>query len=200
MPFQAVNAPSRRSVPKFFMGTVNGIMTLTGEPKRKGCAMTIDTQTNADAITKFWKALRHDMTVMLESGTAQPRPMTAQVDGDADHGPIWFFSSMESELVLAGTTPTKAAFTFVDKGHGTFAHVNGHISLHNDRATIDRLWNPFVAAWYDGKDDPKLALLRFDPADAKIWFDASSIMAGIKMLFGADPKETFKDKVAEVTL
>jgi general stress protein 26 len=173
---------------------------LTAEPARKGTTMTPDTQTNHDATAKFWSALRHDMTVMLESGAAQPRPMTAQVDGDADHGPIWFFSSMESELVLAGTTPAKAAFTFVDKGHGTFAHVNGHISLHNDRATIDRLWNPFVAAWYDGKDDPKLALLRFDPANAKIWFDASSIVAGIKMLFGADPKETFKDKVAEVTL
>jgi general stress protein 26 len=162
--------------------------------------MTTDAETNANATAKFWKALRSDMTVMLESGAAHARPMTAQIDGDADQGPIWFFGSMESELVLAGTTPAKAAFTFVDKGHGTFARVNGHLSLHNDRATIDRLWNPFVAAWYDGKDDPKLALLRFDPADAKIWFDASSLFAGIKMLFGSDPKEDFKDKVAEVIL
>lgn len=162
--------------------------------------MTADPETTQNAKDKFWKALRSDMTVMLESGTGQPRPMTAQVDGDVDQGPIWFFASMESDLVVGGTTPAKAAFTFVDKGHGTFSHVNGQLALHNDRATIDRLWNPFVAAWYTGKDDPKLALLRFDPADAKIWFDASSIFAGIKMLFGSDPKEDFKDKVAEVTL
>jgi general stress protein 26 len=162
--------------------------------------VTTDTDIAENATAKFWQTLRSDMTVMLESGTAQPRPMTAQLDGDADHGPIWFFASMESDLVAGGSTPAKAAFTFVDKGHGTFASVNGHISLHNDRATIDRLWNPFVAAWYEGKDDPKLALLRFDPADAKIWFDASSLFAGIKMLFGSDPKEDFKDKVAEVTL
>ena len=32
---------------------------------------------------------------------------------------------------------------------------------------IDRLWNPFVAAWFEGKDDPKLQLLRFDPADIR---------------------------------
>ena len=36
-----------------------------------------------------------------------------------------------------------------------------------DRAAIDRLWNRFVAAWFEkGKDDPKLALLRFDPERA----------------------------------
>jgi general stress protein 26 len=149
---------------------------------------------------KFWKALRGDITVKLESGTAQPRPMTAQTDGDADHGPLWFFASMESDLVLSGTTPADAAFTFVDKGPGIFADVNGMIVLHADRATTDRLWNPFVAAWYAGKVDPKIALLRFDPASAKFWFGASSLFAGSKMLFGADPKENEKDKVAEVTL
>jgi len=162
--------------------------------------MTTDTETASDAKAKFWKALRSDMTVMLSSGTGQPRPMTAQIDGDADHGPIWFFASMQSDLLLSGATPADAAFTFVDKGHGIFANVNGQLVLHNDRATIDRLWNPFVAAWYKGKDDPDIALLRFDPANAKIWFDASSLFAGIKMLFGADPKEDYKDKVAEVTL
>ena len=162
--------------------------------------MITDTDTANDAKAKFWKALRSDMTVMLQSVTAPPRPMTAQIDGDADHGPIWFFGSTDSELYAAIAAPAHAALTFVDKGHGTFAHVDGQLALHNDRAVIDRLWNPFVAAWYDGKDDPKLALFRFDPADAKIWFDASSLFAGIKMLFGSDPKEDFKDKVAEVTL
>ena len=65
---------------------------------------------------------------------------------------------------------------------------------------IDKLWNRFVAAWYEGKDDPKIALLRFDPASAEIWIDASSAVAGIKMLIGIDPKKDYKDKVAEVSL
>jgi general stress protein 26 len=65
---------------------------------------------------------------------------------------------------------------------------------------IDRLWNRFVAAWYDGKDDPKIALIRLEPENAEIWIDASSVVAGIKMLLGIDPKEDYKDKVAEVTL
>jgi hypothetical protein len=35
---------------------------------------------------------------------------------------------------------------------------------------------------------------------AEIWEDASSLIAGIKMLFGADPKDDYKDKVAKVAL
>ena len=56
------------------------------------------------------------------------------------------------------------------------------------------------AAWFDGgKDDPKLALLRLAPENAEIWLDASSVVAGIKLLFGADPKEDYRDNVAKVS-
>jgi general stress protein 26 len=90
---------------------------------------------------------------------------------------------------------------FASKGHDLFACISGQIQIDNNRAVIDELWNPFIAAWYkDGKDDPNLTLLRFDPAEAMIWKDASSLMAGIKILLGADPKKSYKDKVAEVDL
>lgn len=95
----------------------------------------------------------------------------------------------------------RAIATFASKGHDLFATLHGAVSLDNDRAVIDRLWNRFVAAWYErGKDDPNLAVLRFDAERAEIWLDASSLVAGIKMLLGADPKEDYKDKVAEVNL
>jgi general stress protein 26 len=82
-----------------------------------------------------------------------------------------------------------------------FASIQGRLSLDNDRAAIDRLWNPHVAAWYKGgKNDPKLALLRLDAERAEIWENASSLVAGIKTLFGADPKQDYRDKVAKVKL
>ena len=95
----------------------------------------------------------------------------------------------------------RAIATFTSKGHDLFAMVHGRLSVDNNRSTLDRLWNRYVAAWYEGgKDDPKLALLRLDPEKAEIWQDASSLIAGIKMLFGADPKQDYKDKVAKVSL
>ena len=151
---------------------------------------------------KFWKALHSDRTMMLgldgvEDGHA--RPMTAQAEGD--QGPIWFFASTDNDLVTNLAKGHRAIATFVDKGHDLFATVHGDLSIDHDRPTIDRLWNPFVAAWYEGgKDDPKLALLRLDPDKAEIWLNESSVFAGLKMLLGRDPKADYADKVATVTL
>jgi general stress protein 26 len=151
---------------------------------------------------RFWKALKSDMTMMLgldgvEDGHA--RPMTAQIEGA--RGPIWFFTARDNAIVQKLAKDNRAIATFTSKGHDLFATIHGQISLDNDRATIERLWNRFVAAWYEGgKDDPKLALLRLDAERAEIWLDASSLVAGIKLLLGVDPKQDYKDKVAMVTL
>ena len=156
----------------------------------------------ADIERKFWKAIRSDRTAMLwVEGTPGSKPMTVLPDSDEDHGPFWLFTSTESHAVEALKPGNAASLAFSSKGHDVFASIDGRLTIDNDRAVIDRLWNPFIAAWYeDGKDDPKLCLLRFDPTDAKVWIDASSLLAGVKMLFGADPKQDFKDKVAEVSL
>lgn len=158
---------------------------------------------------KFWKALKSDRTMFLglaAGDDGHARPMTAQLDDegqDSDdyNGPIWFFTSTDNHLYQHVTTGSRAMAHFTSKGHDVWATVHGSLSQSHDRAVIDRLWNRFVAAWYEGgKDDPKLALIRLDPEKAEIWIDASSIVAGMKMLLGIDPKEDYKDKVAEVAL
>ena len=151
---------------------------------------------------KFWKTLKSDMTMMLgldgvEDGHA--RPMTAQVEGERP--PIWFFTSSDNEIVQKLDAGNRAIATFASKDHELFATVHGNLVAQNDRAVIDRLWNKYVAAWYvGGKDDPKLVLLRLDAERAQIWENATTLVAGIKLLFGADPKEEYKNKVAKVKL
>lgn len=160
----------------------------------------------ADAATleaDFWKALRTDRTVMLGLSTdpdPQLRPMTALIEGDAG-GPVWFFTAVDTELAEAVKGRRRAFFALASKGHDVFATVHGTLVHDLDRAVVDRLWNPFVAAWYEkGKDDPKLALLRFDPDDARIWRNGSSLVAGVKALLGVDPKKDYQDSVADVRL
>jgi general stress protein 26 len=158
--------------------------------------------TEAEIEQKFWKALKADMTVMLGlSGVEEEhsQPMTAQLDGDRTEGPIWFFTSKDVTLVKAMGKGHRAFASFASKGHDVFASLQGEIVLDNDRATIDRLWNRFVAAWYQGgKNDPKLQLIRFEPAHAQIWLNENSVFAGVKILLGKDPKQGYRDKVAEV--
>ena len=158
--------------------------------------------TPAELEAKFWKALEADRTVMLGLDgieDAHPRPMTAQFEDN--RAPIWFFTAKDTELVETLAEADRAVATFASRGHDLFATMHGVLSLEQNRAMVDKLWNRYVAAWFEGgKDDPKLALLRFDADRAEIWLDESSFLAGVKLLLGSDPKEDYKDKVAEVRL
>ena len=161
------------------------------------------TTTPAELQTKLFKSLKSDMTLMLglsgvDEGHSQP--MTAQFDGD-DHRTIWFFTAKDTDLAQALGGRHEAIAHFSSKGHDLFATIHGDLSADNDPAMIDKLWNKWVAAWFEGgKDDPKLCLLRFDAEEAKIWLNATSIGAAIQWLLRRDPKESYKDKVAEVAL
>jgi general stress protein 26 len=150
---------------------------------------------------KLWKTLASDRTVMLgldgvEEGHS--RPMTALVEGNT--GPIWFFVGEPNAVVDNLAKSHRAIAAFSVKGHDLFASIHGNLSVDQDRNVIDRLWNPFIAAWFDGKDDPKLVLLRFDPEHAEVWLNESNMLAGVKMLFGVDPKNDYKDKVGDIDL
>jgi general stress protein 26 len=150
---------------------------------------------------KFWKALKSDRTLMLgvdgvEDGHS--RPMTAQVE--REHGPIWFFTGKPNAVVEHLSQNRRAIAAFSAKDHSLFASISGNLVVDNDRAVIDRLWNPFIAAWFDGKDDPNLVLLRFDAEHAEVWLNENSLLAGVKMLLGVDPKRDYADKNAEVDL
>ena len=162
--------------------------------------------TNETEITaKFWKSLRSEMTVMLgligkDDGHSQP--MTALIEKDNDRGPLWIFTVKDVHLVqaMAGHSSAAAA-QFVSKGHDLFASVQGHVSLANDPVMVDRLWNRFIAAWYPGgKEDPSLQLLRFDLTHAHIWLNENSLLAGLKIVLGSDPKKDYEGKVVDMVL
>ena len=133
---------------------------------------------------KFWGHLSSDMTAMLGMfEIVALRQMTAKLQGNKDRGPIWFFTAKDTDIASALTGITKAEMVFVSNGFDLFATVHGTLKVQNDRAVIDKLGNRFVAAWFeDSKDDPTLNLLCFEPNDAEIWMDGSSLIAVAKMM------------------
>ena len=155
-----------------------------------------------DLREKFWKSLKGDRTMMLAVDGVDgghSRPMTAQFEND--RSPIWFFTSADNGVVEALHSGNRAVATFTSKGHDLFATVHGRLSLDSDRATIDRLWNGFIAAWYEGgKEDPALRLLRLDADSAEVWLNENNFLASVKMLVGMDPKADHADKNATVSL
>jgi general stress protein 26 len=92
--------------------------------------------------------------------------MTAQVE--EERGPIWFFVSKDNALVQNLPAGARAHRDLRVQGPHLFASIQGALRLDQDRATIDRLWNPYVAAWYEGEGRPQARLLRLDAERAEI--------------------------------
>ena len=160
---------------------------------------------NREIEEQFWGALEDSPFVMLgldEARESAMQPMTARFeDQDRERGCVWFFTAKDHDLVRALGKDNRAVASFAAKGHDVFASLRGRLLLDNDRATLDRLWNVIVAEWYEGKDDPKMALLRFEIEDAKIWLSdiGGFLKPAINKLFGRKPEAGMKEKVAEVS-
>jgi general stress protein 26 len=160
---------------------------------------------DAEILQQFWGALEDSPFVMLGLDQARGsamQPMTGQFeDQDRENGCVWFFTAKDHDLTRALGQDNLAVASFVSKGHDLFASLRGRLILDNSRPEIDRLWNPVAAQWYEGKDDPKMALLRFELDDAKIWQSdiGGFLKPAINKLFGRQPEAGMKEKVAEVS-
>lgn len=155
---------------------------------------------------KFWEALKDSPFLMLGVQGARDgatQPMTAQFeDQDREAGVVWIFTANDHDLTRAIGRSSAGMASYVAKGHDLFASLRGTLEIVDDRATVDRLWNPFVAEWYEGKDDPKLALLRFDLEDAKVWLSTAEgfLKPVVNKLLGRKPDAGAKENVAELSL
>ncbi|WP_312126185.1 pyridoxamine 5'-phosphate oxidase family protein [Brevundimonas sp.] len=136
--------------------------------------------TEQDAQDAFWKALKSSNTGLLgldRAGEAS-QPMTAFQDEGSSS--IWFFTRDDVELAQqVGSAGADARFDYGSKDQKVWASLKGRLSVApRNQEIIDRHWNPVVAAWYpEGKEDPHLALLRFDGADGRIWVSDGGLLS-----------------------
>lgn len=141
-----------------------------------------DAVDHKQAEKRLWKELgRHRQGMLGVVGGAPHhfQPMTQFNEPEART--IWFFTRTDTDLVHQ-IDEGKAMFVIQDDKFQ--ACIGGRLHLDPDRSKIDAFWNPMVAAWYpDGKDDPRLALLRFDLEDAELWMtDAGPIKVAFEVV------------------
>lgn len=141
-----------------------------------------DKDSPQEVAAKFIDKLKDSPFVMigLMNSREHHEPMTAQIDDDQPNT-LYFFAGKDNRIAGGG----EAMAHFVGKGHDFFACLSGNVVQNNDRAQIDKLWNKQAEAWFPGgKDDPNLALLRFDIDSAELWETDISLSGRVKMLFG----------------
>ena len=144
----------------------------------------------------LWTRMSKSPFVMvgLTEGGEHSEPLTAQLDKD-QVDTLWFFIGRDNRLAKGGS----AMAQFVSKGHDYFACLSGEARVDNDRAMIDKLWSNAADAWFPGgKDDPNLALLRFDVDSAELWEADVSLSGKLKMLFGGTIRQSESGSHAKV--
>lgn len=116
------------------------------------------------------KVIKHIDFAMLttwDGSEMKSRPMsTLQVDTS---GELWFFTQKSSEKVDDIEEYDKVNVAYSDPHHKLFLSVAGRARILVDRAKARELWTPEAGIWFDGPDDPSLALVCVTVDSADYW-------------------------------
>ena len=132
----------------------------------------------------LYDLLRDFDTAMLitraADGHLHARPMAvAELRADAD---AYFVTSIDSPKIAEIEADADVLLTF--QSERQFAAVYGRVNVIQDRQLIERLWQEAWKVWFPrGKDDPTIALLRFDAERGEFWDSAGT--RGVQYAFEA---------------
>lgn len=103
---------------------------------------------------------------------------------DAASGTIWFISSTDTAMVQSLGLGEDAEYVVISDDHDVHISLRGKLFQLHDEAKLDALWSPFVSAWFEGgREDPRIALLRFDPEVGDVWAsDTSTLKFGFEII------------------
>ncbi len=128
-----------------------------------------DLKTNIQHLASLIKDVEIAMLTTIQAdGKLVSRPLgTQQVEFDGD---LWFATSADSEKVAEIKANPRVNVAYASAGKNTYVSVSGEASIVADRAKIDELWSPAMKLFFpEGKDDPKLRLIRVRAESAEYW-------------------------------
>ncbi|AZB64254.1 general stress protein [Cereibacter sphaeroides] len=127
-----------------------------------------------DPKAALWKQLGKLRAGMLgvEGSGQHMQPMSHHCDEAA--AKLWFLTKRSTDLFRAIGPSSTAHFCIIAHDEDFHACLSGHIAEETDRAKLDEMWNPVVAAWFEGKNDPDLVMVSVKLRSAAIWASTSS--------------------------
>lgn len=137
------------------------------------------------------------LTTEEQDGTLHSRPMATQrqeFDGD-----LWFFTYKDSAKVYEVERDRHVNVAYVQPDEDRYVSVAGRAQLVEDRDKIDELWHPDLKAFFpEGKDDPRIALLKVDVERAQYWDSPSGAVVKLVGLAKALAKgKSFQEEVGQ---
>ncbi len=125
---------------------------------------------------QFWSRL-DDINSGMLGVTQDSRLVPMSHYTDRKVGVLWFITAKDTDLARSvASGPQDAMHVVSDAGQGLYARIHGTLSLSDNRAKLDQLWNAVASSWFeDGKQDPDVQLLRLDLTEAEVWATGGSM-------------------------
>lgn len=123
-------------------------------------------------------------TTNISDNYPSTRPMALQeVD---EYGNLCFISSTKSKKNSDILKDNRVQLYFVNSSKYEFLYVLGHAVVYTDKETIDKYWTNFANAWFEGKEDPTVSIIKIKPYDAYYYETKNGkFVSFAKMLFVA---------------
>jgi general stress protein 26 len=134
-------------------------------------ASKIKNLSQQEAIDKFKELTKHE-SICLFTTNLMKVPLTVRpmhVQEVCDQGNFWFLSSSESDKNSEIANDSRVQLFISNPSKYEFLSVYGRASISRNREKIDKYWNEITKAWFDGKDDPRITVIKVTPEEGFYW-------------------------------
>ena len=161
-------------------------------------ASKIKNLSHEEAIDKFKELVDHESTCLFTTRLTEvpltTRPM--HVQEVCDQGNFWFLSSSDSDKNQEIENDPRVQLFISSPSHYEFLSVYGTASISRDREKIDKYWNQIANAWFDGKDDPRITVIKVTPEEGFYWDTKDGkLVSMIKILASAVTGKTMEEGI-----
>ncbi len=103
----------------------------------------------------------------LETIPNSSRPMSLKETDD--EGNMWFLSNEQSHKNFDIKEDNRVQLYFMNDSNSEYLSILGKAFIYKDKATIEDKWSSMANAWFDGKDDPNVSVIRVTPDETYYW-------------------------------
>lgn len=161
-------------------------------------ASEIKNLTHQEAIDKFKELVKHESTCLFTTQLTQvpltTRPMGVQKV--CDQGNFWFLSSSDSDKNAEIMIDNRVHLFFINTSDYEFLSLYGKATISRDKQKIDEFWSDIANAWFEGKDDPRVTVIKVTPEEGFYWDTKNGkLVSMIKILASAVSGKTLQEGV-----
>jgi len=168
-------------------------------PLKKAMAQNhaeIDNLTHEEAIDKMKELVKHNdiclFATQMADSSLHTRPMSTQLIDD--DGNFWFLSADDSDKNAEIMNDNRVQLFYSDPGNAEFMTVTGEAFVSRDRNKIEEIWSSVAKAWFkEGKEDPRVTVLKVKPEEAYYWDTKSGKMISMLKILASIVSGKFPD-------